>query len=102
MVNARSFPSCGELEKHVKDVMTKALDPLPRPFTWAMVEKALDIDDIIEWWSNPTFEDEEYDSSEIGDFIIRARGYGAIAGYHTGPGGVDEDARKPRYQVEAP
>jgi hypothetical protein len=102
MVDASRFPTCGELEQQVRGDLAAALDPLQRPFTWEQVDAALE-GVVREWWSNPTFEDEGYDSGEVGDFMIRARGWnGSIAGYRTYPGGVDEDKRIPRRREEAP
>lgn len=95
-MDVKDFPTCSELEQQTRKVLEDALESLKRPYTWKQVDKALN-GIVLEWWSHPTFEDEFYDSSEVGDFMIRAVGRnGSIAGYRTYPRGASEDHLKPR------
>ena len=91
MVDLSLFPSAGELAKQVDDTLFEALDSLPRPLKWDEVEKRL-FNVVEEYWIHPTFEDEFYNSGEVGDYMIHARGKnGALShmGYRTYPDGAE-------------
>jgi len=83
MVGCSRFPSAGEIARRADAELDALLEPL-RPLTWAKVAQALK---DKKWVAHATFDDEEYMSSEVGDYIIRTPD--SFMGFRTYQDGIE-------------